>query len=131
WQSHLPGGEFLPLSYLAGSWIGGGANAIAVQKAFNVTDVSAIIVVDVAVANVWMACLLYFASRPQRLDRWLGGDTRSVQELERRMESYQAAVARQPSVSDLIVILAMAFGAAYVADALSLKMVTIEPFAGM
>ena len=48
---------------MAGSWIGGGANQAAMKEVFQVDDTifSAMVAVDVIVANVWMAFLLYGA----------------------------------------------------------------------
>ena len=51
------------LTTVAGSWIGGGANQAAMKEIFNVSDTlfSSMIAVDVIVANIWMAFLLYGA----------------------------------------------------------------------
>src|SRR5690606_19330477 len=48
------------LSTVAGSWIGGGANQTAMKEVWGVSDnlFSAMITVDVVVANIWMAFLL-------------------------------------------------------------------------
>ena len=53
------------LTTVAGSWIGGGANQVAMKEVFGVGDkiFSALIAVDVIVANLWMACLLYGAGK--------------------------------------------------------------------
>ena len=51
------------LTTVAGSWIGGGANQTAMKEVFEVSDevFSALVAVDVIVANIWMAVLLYGA----------------------------------------------------------------------
>jgi len=48
------------LATVAGSWIGGGANQTAMKEIYGAGDVlfSAMITVDVIVANIWMAFLL-------------------------------------------------------------------------
>ena len=101
-----------PLSYLAGSWIGGGANAVAVQRSFGASgaDIGPIIVVDVAVANVWTGCLLFLAGRHAKVDSWFKGDTSAITKLEAKMHDFQERVARIPSIGDLIIILALGFG---------------------
>ena len=130
-QGLLPEDGYKPLAYLAGSWIGGGANAVALQRSFDVTgaQIAPIIVVDVAVANVWMAALLFFASKPEVIDRWLKGDTTAIKNLEKRMEDYHASVARQPSVTDFLCILALGFGASWAAHEFSQWLITVEWFA--
>ena len=58
------------LATVAGSWIGGGANQTAMKEIFECSDklFSAMIVVDVFVANLWMAFLLYGAGISDQLD---------------------------------------------------------------
>ncbi len=131
WQSKLPADAWQPMAYLAGSWIGGGANAVALQKVFGASNaaISPIIVVDVAVANVWMGVLLFLAGRHAAVDRWFGGDTSAITLLERKMEDFQARVSRVPSLADLLVILAMGFALAWVAHVVGLRMMDVPFFA--
>jgi uncharacterized membrane protein len=64
------------LAALCGSWIGGGANFVAVGESAGATaaTMSLMVVVDVAVANVWTAVLLLFAGREEAMDRKIGAD---------------------------------------------------------
>lgn len=130
WQGQVPEDAARRLAYLAGSWIGGGANAVAMQKSFNVSDalVSPIIVVDVAVANVWMGVLLFLAGRHRKVDAWLKGDTTAITELQRRMADFQARVARPPTIADLIILLALGFGFAWLAHLAGRQMIETPPF---
>lgn len=107
------------LAALSGSWIGGTANMVAIGESVGATDstMSMIVVVDVAVANVWMACLLYFAGREARMDQAVRADRRSIDELRRKVEEFEAKVSRPATLADLLAILAVAFGA----TALALK----------
>ena len=59
------------LTTVAGSWIGGSANQAAMKEVFAVSDemFSAMVAVDILVANVWMGVLLYLASRAPGIDR--------------------------------------------------------------
>ena len=61
------------LTTVAGSWIGGGANQAAMKEVFNVGDTifSSMIAVDVIIANIWMAFLLYGAGISEKIDNWL------------------------------------------------------------
>ncbi len=53
------------LATIAGSWIGGGANQTAMLKTFGASPelFSQMIAVDVLIANLWLAVLLYWATR--------------------------------------------------------------------
>ena len=100
------------LATLAGDWIGGGANQVAMKEIFNVSDdlFSAMITVSVIIYGIWMAFLLYGAGISQKLDRWLNADTTAIDQVKEKMEKFQEEIARIPDFNDLIKILAAAFG---------------------
>jgi uncharacterized membrane protein len=100
------------LTTVAGSWIGGGANQTAMKEVFEVGDeiFSAMVAVDVLVANVWMAVLLYSAGESDVIDRKLKADNSGIEALKKKMADYQASVARIPTLTDLMKILAIGFG---------------------
>lgn len=129
WQHQVPDDAWRDLGYLAGSWIGGSANGVALQESFGVDDIGAMVVVDVACANVWMAALLILVPRRAKVDRWLRADASAITDLERRMADFQARVARTATVGDLIILLALGFGAAYLSELASHEVVRHEPFA--
>jgi uncharacterized membrane protein len=100
-------------STIAGSWIGGGANQAAMKEIFNVSTklFSSMVVVDVIVANVWMAALLYGAANSNRIDSWLKADNSAIEKLRQDIESYSESVKKIPSTTDMFVLLAVGFGA--------------------
>lgn len=100
------------LSTVAGSWIGGGANQTAMKEVWGVSDnlFSAMITVDVVVANIWMAFLLYGAGNSATVDKWLKADSSAITDVQQRIEAYKASIAKIPSLSDLVVICAVGFG---------------------
>ncbi len=101
------------LSTIAGSWIGGGANQAAMFEVFKPSGAlfSATIAVDVIVANVWMAFLLYGAGVSKKVDRFFNADASAVTRLREKVENYQLGIARIPSLTDIMVILAIGLGA--------------------
>ncbi len=129
WQGVLPEDAWQVMAYLAGSWIGGGANAVALQQNFGASNaaIAPIIVVDVAVANVWMGLLLYLAGRHERVDRWFGGDASAIVALEKKMEAFHQRVMRIPTMPDVMVILALGFGVAWVSHVLGQAIATHQP----
>tara|TARA_Y100000817_G_scaffold8405_1_gene6891 strand:+ start:5542 stop:6774 length:1233 start_codon:yes stop_codon:yes gene_type:complete len=97
---------------VAGSWIGGGANQAAMKEIFNVSDdlFSSMVAVDVVVANVWMAFLLYGAGICEKIDKWTGANTASIRDMKEKMEKYELKITRLPNFSDTIFVMAVAFG---------------------
>lgn len=100
------------MATIAGSWIGGGANQNAMFETYRYAPelYGRMIVVDVVVANLWMAFLLWGAARTQKIDRWLKADTSSIESLKQRVMDYQSNNSRIPSLTDLMVILGITFG---------------------
>jgi uncharacterized membrane protein len=100
------------LTTVAGSWIGGGANQAAMKEVFDVSDevFSAMVAVDVLVANVWLAVLLFMAGESQKIDRRLGADTTALDDLKRRVSEFQDKYARIASLQDIMIIAAVGFG---------------------
>lgn len=100
------------LTTVAGSWIGGGANQASMKEIFGVSDglFSTMIVVDVICANIWTGFLLYGASITKKIDKWLKSDTSAIDDLKKRVEDYQASIAKIPTLSEVMTILAIGFG---------------------
>ncbi|GAB3900278.1 DUF819 family protein [Larkinella knui] len=109
------------LATLAGTWIGGGANQTALKEVFQPSSnlFSAIVTVDVFVSNLWLGILLYGAGHSVAIDRWLGADASAVEEVKQRIQGQVDAIRRIPTATDLIMILAVGFGATAVAHALA------------
>ncbi len=94
------------LATLAGSWIGGGANQTAMLEVYgyNIENYSALIAVDIIVANIWMAFLLYGAGDSERVDRWLKADSSAIDRLRDKMASYTSSVERVASANDYVLL---------------------------
>jgi uncharacterized membrane protein len=76
---------------------------------------SVMIAVDVLVANVWMACLLFAAGRAKQIDKRTGADTSAIDDVKQKVEEFRARVAKLPALRDTIVVLAVGFGVTAVA----------------
>ncbi|MBL4708894.1 MAG: DUF819 family protein [Flavobacteriales bacterium] len=105
------------LATVAGSWIGGGANQTAMKEIYGASDqlFSAMITVDVIVANIWMAFLLIGAGMTEKLDKKLKADSSAIEELKKGIEDYAASITRVPKLSDIIIICAIGFGGTAIA----------------
>jgi len=105
------------LTTVAGSWIGGGANQAAMKEIFNVSDTlfSSMIAVDVIVANIWMAFLLYGAGINERIDAKLQADNSAITELKEKIEAYRAQILRIPDLTDTLKVMTVGFGVTAIA----------------
>ncbi|AOE49220.1 DUF819 family protein [Kangiella sediminilitoris] len=100
------------MSTVAGSWIGGGANQASMQALYNVNDTlfGTMAVVDVLVAEIWMIGLLIMAKKSDSLDKKLGADNSSIEDLKHTVEKYTRENERVSHLNDYMIILGVAFG---------------------
>ncbi|MBP6446003.1 MAG: DUF819 family protein [Saprospiraceae bacterium] len=101
------------LSTLAGSWIGGGANQTAMLEIYqyNQEKYGAMVLVDIVVANIWMAILLYGIGKKEAIDRFFNADNTAIEKLKVKVSSFSASISRMPTLKDYMIILGVVFGA--------------------
>ena len=99
------------LATLAGSWIGGGANQVAMLDVYqyNPKLYGGMVTIDIVVASMSMALLLVGIGRKIKLDKWLKADNSAIDELVTKMETFEKSVAKIPSTSDYIKLAAVTF----------------------
>jgi uncharacterized membrane protein len=100
------------LSTLAGSWIGGGANQTAMLEVykFNQELYGGMVLVDIIVANLWMAVLLLGIGKTAKIDKWLGADSSSIERLKEKVSAYSSSIKREATLTDIMVMLGIGFG---------------------
>ncbi len=99
------------LATVAGSWIGGGANQTAMLEVYQPSSelFSAMVTVDIIVANIWMAFILYGAGISEKVDKWFKADASSISQVRKNIEDYQASIAKIPTLVDFTKIAGVAF----------------------
>lgn len=99
------------LATIAGSWIGGSANQTSMLEVFGASPAlfSQMIAVDVIVANIWMAVLLYWAAKPEIIDRYFKADSSAIKELQEKVENYRKGLIKIPTLGDTMAILGVGF----------------------
>ncbi len=99
------------LATLAGSWIGGGANQAAMLEIYeyNPKKYGGMVLVDIVVANLWMAIILIGIGKTKTIDKWLKADTSAIEKLKEKVVSFSSKITRKPTLADIIIILAIAF----------------------
>lgn len=101
------------LSTIAGSWIGGGANQAAMYEIFeyNPDKFGGMVLVDIVMANIWMAILLLGVGRTKQIDKWLKADTSSIEILKEKVTAHTEKITRVSTLPDYIIMLSLAFTA--------------------
>lgn len=108
--SFLPPDAWKGFAALSGSWIGGTANMVAIQKSVGAADAALgpIIVVDTVVGYGWMSVLLVLSAFQARFDRWIGAKTEVIDALNDRLAALDTT-RRPTTLADLGIILGLAF----------------------
>ncbi len=99
------------LATIAGSWIGGGANQAAMLEVFqfNQEKYGGMVLIDIVVANIWMAIILLGVGKTKKIDAWFKADTSSIEELKAKVSEHTAKIARVTSLHDFMMLLLFAF----------------------
>lgn len=105
------------LATLAGSWIGGGANQAAMLEIyeFNQELYGGMVLVDIVVANLWMAIILLGIGKRKKIDNWLKADNTAIDALQEKMQNFSDKTTRNPTLTDSMMILGIAFTAVGIA----------------
>jgi uncharacterized membrane protein len=101
------------LSTIAGSWIGGGANQAAMLEIFqyNPEKYGGMVLIDIVVANVWMAIILLGVGKTKQIDKWLKADTSAIEKLKIKVTAFTEKITRVPTLNDYLIMLSLAFTA--------------------
>ncbi len=100
------------LAALSGSWLGGGANFIAIGSSVGASEniISFMVVVDVIIANTWMACLLWAAENEIELDKKVGADRSTLDDVQERLNHVHQASNRPTTREDCFLLGLIAIG---------------------
>lgn len=106
------------LATLAGSWIGGGANQAAMLEIYEYNQelYGGMVLVDIVVANIWMAVILLGIGKRKKIDKWLKADNTAINELQDKVEAFSKSVTKNPTLTDYMIILMFAFVAVGIAQ---------------
>jgi uncharacterized membrane protein len=99
------------LTTIAGSWIGGGANQAAMLEVFqfNPKKFGDMVLIDIVVANLWMAIILLGIGKSDRIDKWLKADNSSIETLKAKVTAHTEKITRATTLHDYIMMLCLAF----------------------
>lgn len=116
-KNALPPDIWKGMAALAGSWIGGGANFIAIGQSVGTSEsmLGVMVIVDVLAANILTGILFFLAGRSDKIDARFGADNSAIKELQEKVILFQKKTTRITTATDYFVMLALAFGFSYLA----------------
>ncbi|MCH2201801.1 MAG: DUF819 family protein [Fuerstiella sp.] len=110
-QSQLDPQTWKAMGALAGAWIGGGSNMLAIKEGVHCPDdiFSPIIIVDSVVGYGWMTIMIAFSGYQDKVDKWNCADRRILDELNARLAEYKASNARPITLPGFALMLGTGF----------------------
>ncbi|MBK5242934.1 DUF819 family protein [Clostridium sp.] len=94
---------------LAGSWIGGTGNMVAVQGALNIPDskLGYALLMDSVNYSVWVMFLLWLVSFAPKFNKWTKSDTSLIDEIGEKLNADKESISKEIQFVDLMVLLGL------------------------
>lgn len=118
------------LGALCGSWMGGSGNMIAVQAAFDIgeADMAYALVVDSIDYSIWVMFLLWAINLAPKFNKWVKADTRTLDEVSRKLEEDAKAIDGPITFINLIFLLGLGLLMSAVGQNIGTSINGIAPF---
>jgi uncharacterized membrane protein len=109
----LPEDAWKGFAALAGSWIGGTANMVAMKESVGTPDslMGPVIVIDTVVGYGWMGLLLFFSAWQARFDTWNNANRKGLEDAQKNLEELQKD-GKALDLPHLTIIVGIAFAGA-------------------
>jgi len=69
------------------------------------------VLVDIVVAQIWMAILLFGIGKKDKIDKWLKADNSAIEKLKDKVIKYEKSVSKIPDLTDYMIMFGIAFTA--------------------
>ncbi len=114
--SWLPPDMWKGFAALAGSWIGGTANMVAMAESVDTPTslMGPVIVIDTVVGYGWMGVLLFLSASQAKFDTWNRADTGALDDAKRHLEEIQSE-SHPIDLAHIAMIVGVAFAGAVAA----------------
>jgi uncharacterized membrane protein len=66
--------------------------------------------VDIVVTNSWMSIILIGIGKSEKINKWVKADNSSIEALKENVSRFSQKIKRNPSLTDIIIIMAIGFG---------------------
>ena len=114
-KNALPADAWKGIAALAGSWIGGSHNMVAISESVQTPEtlLGPIIVVDTVIGYGWMGVVIALSALQDRFDRWTRTNRDILDEINQRMRTISETERRPLQFTDLTMMMTLAFGGGY------------------
>ncbi len=118
---------------LAGSWIGGTQNMVAVQQAIGLkgSGMGYTLLIDSIDYSLWIMFLLFLVPFAGKFNKWTKADTSSIDKLNERLTAKFATITKEITFQDIFFLLGLGFAVTAVTGVLGSEMAKMSAFSFM
>ncbi|MBQ4810118.1 DUF819 domain-containing protein [Pseudoalteromonas luteoviolacea] len=117
-QNYLNDNAALTFGALAGSWIGGTQNMVAVQQALGLNDAGMgyTLLIDSIDYAMWIMFLLALVPFAHKFNDWTKADTSTLDDLQEKLTLSNDQIRKETTFPDMMLLLGCAFGLSALAN---------------
>lgn len=124
-----------PLTFgaLAGSWVGGTQNMVAVQQAVGLegSGMGYTLLIDSIDYSIWIMFLLFLVPFAGRFNKWTKADTSKIDNINEHLTAKFASISKEITFQDMFFLLSVALGVTAVTTIMGNELVKIPALAFM
>ncbi|MCI5996822.1 MAG: DUF819 family protein [Peptoniphilaceae bacterium] len=124
-----------PLTFgaLAGSWVGGTQNMVAVQQAVGLegSGMGYTLLIDSIDYSIWIMFLLFLVPFANKFNKWTKADTSKIDNINEHLTAKFSTISKEISFQDIFFLLSIALGVTAVTGIIGNEMVKIPALAFM
>lgn len=124
-----------PLTFgaLAGSWVGGTQNMVAVQQAIGLegSGMGYTLLIDSIDYSLWIMFLLFLVPFANKFNKWTGADTSKIDNINAHLTAKFAKISKEITFQDMFALLSIALAVTAITGAIGNYLVTIHALSVM
>lgn len=132
-KSHLAPNAPLTFGALAGSWVGGTQNMVAVQQAIGLegTGMGYTLLIDSIDYSIWIMFLLFLVPFQAKFNKWTKADTSKIDEINTHLTKKFSSISKEIKYQDIFFLMGISFALTAVCGIVGKEMVKIPSLAFM
>ena len=124
-----------PLTFgaLAGSWVGGTQNMVAVQQAVGLegSGMGYTLLIDSIDYSIWIMFLLFLVPFANKFNKWTKADTSKIDNINEHLTAKFSTISKEITFQDMFFLLSVALGVTAVTTIIGNEMVKVPALAFM
>lgn len=129
-KNHLASNAPLTFGALAGSWVGGTQNMVAVQQAVGLegTGMGYTLLIDSIDYSIWIMFLLFLVPFQTKFNKWTKADTSKIDEINQHLTKKFSTISKEIKYQDFFFLMGISFALTAICGIAADQLVKIPAF---